>query len=71
MDVIDDRLLANILNLVLWLWTETTESKGHDSPDVSRTLKFLKEIQKNSKNVMFTLSELQQHALTLWYNTSH
>lgn len=65
MDVIDDRLLANILNLVLWLWTETTESKGHDSPDVSRTLKFLKEIQKNSKNVMFTLSELQQHALTL------
>lgn len=71
MDVIDDRLLANILNLVLWLWTETTESKGHDSPNVSRTLKFLKEIQKNSKNVIFTLSELQQHALTLWYNTSH
>lgn len=67
MDVIDDRLLANILNLVLWLWTETTGSKGHDSPDVSRT----PEIQKNSKNVIFTLSELQQHALTLWYNTSH
>lgn len=65
MDISDDRLLANILNLVLWLWTETTESKGHDSPDVSRTLKFLKEIHKNSKNVTFTLSELQQHALTL------